>query len=106
MMVRQMNALQRSAALVALAPAPAVLRKCTAAGSTGDDTESKNDSGIRTIYGMTGAESIPVLKAAIAQLGDDVDDDYWKPTEGNAKRALTQLLALATMRPEGIWHGD
>jgi hypothetical protein len=65
-----------------------------------------NDSGIRTIYGMTGAESIPVLKAAIAQLGDDVDDDYWKPTEGNAKRALTQLLALATMRPEGIWHGD
>ena len=62
--------------------------------------------GVRTIYGMTGAESVPVLKAAAAQLGDDADDDYWKPTEGNAKRALLQLLALARMRPDGVWAGD
>lgn len=64
------------------------------------------DEGIRTIYGMTGAESIPVLKAAISQLGDDVSDDYWKDTEGNAKRSLYQLLALAQMRPDGVWDGD
>lgn len=63
-------------------------------------------SGVRSIYGMTGAESIPVLQRAIAQLGDDVDDDYWKGTEGNAKRALMQLLALAQMRPDGVWDGD
>ena len=62
--------------------------------------------GIRTIYGMTGAESIPVIKAAMAQLKDDVSDDYWEPTEGNAKKALAQLLAFAQMRPDGIWHGD
>ena len=62
--------------------------------------------GIRSIYGMTGAESIPVLQSAIAQLGDDVDGDYWKPTEGNAKRALCQLLAMAKMRPDGVWDGD
>ena len=62
--------------------------------------------GIRTIYGLTGAESLPVLDAAIAQLGDDVDADYWAPTEGNAKRALLKLRALATMRPDGIWSGD
>jgi len=62
--------------------------------------------GIRTIYGMTGAESMPVLEMAIASLGDDVDDDYWKPTEGNAKRALQQCLALARMRPDGVWQGD
>jgi hypothetical protein len=37
---------------------------------------------------MTGADSIPVLSLAAAQLQNDVDDDYWKPTEGNAKRAL------------------
>lgn len=30
------------------------------------------EKGIRTIYGMTGAESIPIIKAAMAQLGDDV----------------------------------
>ncbi len=32
--------------------------------------------GIRTIYGMSGAESIPLLEGAAAQLGDDVDANY------------------------------
>lgn len=64
------------------------------------------EKGIRTIYGLTGAESIPVLKNAIAVLKDDVDPDYWKATEGNAKRALCGLLAFAQMRPDGIWEGD
>ena len=64
------------------------------------------ETGIRRLYGMGGAESIPVLERAIAALGDDVDPDYWKSTEGNAKRALIQLLALAKMRPDGIWDGD
>ena len=64
------------------------------------------DKGIRAIYGMTGAESIPALKRAIAQLGDDVSDNYWDPTEGNAKRALINLLAFAQLRPDGIWDGD
>ena len=63
-------------------------------------------NGIRSIYGMTGAESIPILQMATAKLKDDVDYDYWKPTEGNAKKALTQLLALAKMRPDGVWQGD
>ena len=55
---------------------------------------------------MTGAESIPVLKSAIDALGDDVSTDYWEATEGNAKRALCQLLAFAQMRPDGVWDGD
>lgn len=53
------------------------------------------DNGIRTIYGMTGAESIPVLASAAAKLGDDASPDYREPAEGNAKRALLQLLAMA-----------
>jgi hypothetical protein len=64
------------------------------------------EKGIRTIYGMTGAESIPVLETAAEALGDDVSDDYWEPTEGNAKRAVLQLIALAKMRPDGVWAGD
>ena len=64
------------------------------------------DKGIRTIYGMTGAESIPLLDGAVARLGDDVDQDYWAATEGNAKRALVQLAALARMRPDAVWAGD
>lgn len=63
-------------------------------------------SGIRSIYGLTGAQSIHVLQSAIDQLGDDTHPDYWEPTEGNAKRALVQLLALAQMRPDGVWAGD
>lgn len=64
------------------------------------------DKGIRTIYGMTGAESIPVLEAAAAKLSDEVSDDYWEATEGNAKRPLLQLAAMARMRPDGVWDGD
>jgi hypothetical protein len=65
-----------------------------------------DDEGVRCVYGKTGAESIPILNAAIAKLGDDVSSDYWEPTEGNAKRALCGLLALAQMRPDGVWEGD
>jgi len=64
------------------------------------------EKGIREIYGKTGAQSIPMLKNAISVLGDDVHDNYWEPTEGNAKRALMQLLELAQMRPDGVWKGD
>lgn len=64
------------------------------------------EKGIRSIYGTTGADSIPVLEAAISKLGDDADDDYWKATEGNAKQALVQLVALAKIRPDGVWDGD
>ena len=48
----------------------------------------------------------PVLKKAIDMLADDVEEDYWKPTRGNAKRALCGLLALAQLRPDGVWDGD
>jgi len=62
--------------------------------------------GIRSVYNMTGAESIPKLESAIAQLGDDTDSDYWKPTEGNVKCALLNLVSLAKLRPDGVWNGD
>lgn len=68
--------------------------------------EVLGENGIRAIYGLTGAESIPVLQKAIATLGDDATPDYWEATEGNAKRPLCQLLAMAKMRPDGVWDGD
>ena len=64
------------------------------------------EAGIRTIYGMTATESIPLIEEAIKKLGNDINSDYWKSTEGNAKFALSQLLALAYMAPNGIWDGD
>jgi len=64
------------------------------------------EKGIRTIYGMTGKESIPLLYNAILNLKDDATDNYWDATEGNARRALIDLHALAVMRPDGVWDGD
>jgi hypothetical protein len=65
------------------------------------------EKGIRSIYGMTASDSLPILRAAAEQLGDDVDEDYWQPTEGNAKAALRNLIALAEMAPDGaVWDGD
>ena len=62
--------------------------------------------GIRAIYGMKASESIPLLKKIIDQLKDDVSDDYWEPTEGNARQALINLVSLAKLAPHGIWQGD
>ena len=64
------------------------------------------DLGVRLIYEMSAADSIPILEKAVAALGDDIDKNYWTATEGNAKAALLQLIALAKLRPDGIWRGD
>lgn len=85
-----------------------------------DERFSYGRSGIRSIYGMTGAESIPVLKHAIEAISrmPDISDEekaryeskgcdsYWMPTRDNAIRPLYQLIALAQLRPDGIFSGD
>lgn len=84
------------------------------------ETESES-KGIRTIYGMTGAESISVLEKAITELEsieEDISEEerkeceeqgatgYWMPNKENAIRPLHHLLAMAKIRPDGIWEGD
>ena len=79
------------------------------------------DKGIRTIYEMTGTDSIPVLENAIIFLKDLQEDlteeeieeyknhsvrGYWMPTRENAIKPLYQLLTMAKMRPDGVWDGD
>ena len=90
-----------------------------------EDGEKYIDKGIRSIYGMTGLESIPVLEHAIEVLKtlddglymseedkeiyakqDIFPDSYWYGSRENAMRPLYQLLAFAKMRPDGIWEGD
>ena len=68
--------------------------------------DSMGPRGIREIYGKTGAEALSILQKAIFLLGDDVDDNYWNATEGNAKKALIQLAVLSMMGAEGVWRGD
>lgn len=64
------------------------------------------EKGIRSIYGLTGADSVPVLQGAADRLGDDRHPDYWADTEGNAKAALLALISLAKLAPHGVWDGD
>jgi len=44
------------------------------------------------LQGLTAIEAKPILSEASEQLKDDTDKDYWKATEGNAKRAIQTLL--------------
>lgn len=85
-----------------------------------DDTFG-TEKGIRALYGKTGLESIPLLEKAINAL-ENLDEDlsekeireyrrqgaggYWTPTRKNAIKPLYQLLAMAKMRPDGVWEGD
>lgn len=65
------------------------------------------EKGIRVLYGMTAKDSIPVLERAIEALTGEPDQDYWAQTEGNARAALCNLLALAKMvPPNSVWDGD
>lgn len=81
----------------------------------------EDSDGIRSIYGLSGADSIPVLEHAIKTLENMKDDltekeiqeykdggagGYWTPTRENAIRPLYQLLAMAKMRPDAEWSGD
>ena len=71
-----------------------------------EDTPSEYKTGIRSLYGMTALETIPILEVAISNLKDNVVNNCWQPTEGNVKRALNNLLTMCKMRPDTIIDGD
>lgn len=61
--------------------------------------------GLDAINGLYAAETISMLRKAINSLSDEgTNESYWHPTEGNVKKALIQLKALADMRPDGVWE--
>lgn len=63
---------------------------------------------VRQLYGMTAAGSIPFLEAALQRLPvEPPSRDYWEPTPGNVRAALSDLLTLARrVPPESVWSGD
>lgn len=61
--------------------------------------------GLDAINGIYAAETISMLRKAINSLPDEgANESYWHPTEGNVKKVLIQLKALADMRPDGVWE--
>ena len=54
--------------------------------------------GLRSLDGGSVKDLLPVLEKAISALGDaQPDADYWKATDGNAKKALVNLKAIADL---------
>lgn len=58
------------------------------------------------LSGLSGAESIPLLQAAIANLGDEISAKPWEPADGNIKKQLFGLLKKARVAPHGRWGID
>jgi hypothetical protein len=64
------------------------------------------EKGLRWLYGKTGRETLDRLAHAIAALGTERDNDYWKGTAGNAGHALAVLYRWAKQHPDAVWEGD
>lgn len=62
--------------------------------------------GFYSVDGMPAMDFAWQLLEAIPKLGQDVSDDYWEPTEGNARRALESLLWMCMAAPHGVWRVD
>ena len=60
--------------------------------------------GIRYLHGRYAKDTTERLKSAIDAMQDDDEEDYWKATEGNAKKALKILYTWALQHPEGKWR--
>jgi len=49
----------------------------------------------KSLNGMEAADAAPYLLHHIKKLGQNEDPDYWKPTQGNVRRALITLFEFA-----------
>ena len=55
------------------------------------------------MHKKTARDTTARLERAVETLGTQRDDDYWKPTPGNAGYALSILLKWARQHPNGVW---
>ena len=53
----------------------------------------------QALEGKTASECIRILTSIIPKMGNKTDPDYWQETEGNAKKALINLLTVAVAVP-------
>jgi len=62
------------------------------------------EDGLRWLDGKRAFRTRNRLEIAVKFLGTERDDDYWKPTNGNAGYALSILLKWAKEHPQGVWQ--
>ena len=61
---------------------------------------------VRDLDGQRAGDTIKKLDALVDHLGTEADPDYWRPTEGNAGRAVAVLLAWARQHPDAVWDAS
>ena len=59
--------------------------------------------GLRSLNGLRAKYAIDTLQKVIQKLNTDRSDDYWEPTEGNARHTLEILLKWAQLCPDAIF---
>jgi hypothetical protein len=63
------------------------------------------DIGIRWLNDKKAKDTVDILRLAVKRLDEnDTDEDYWKATEGNARKPLVRMLQWAEQHPEGVWR--
>ena len=65
----------------------------------------QNGKEVDYVYGVMHADEC-IRKDYVEDVSEGPNEDYWEPTAGNAIKPLYQLIALAQMRPDGVWRGD
>lgn len=62
-------------------------------------------AGLEYFNNMRVEDSIPKLQEMVDSLGTDESSNYWDKTEGNARRAIINLLDLAKLAPkDAVWE--
>ena len=60
--------------------------------------------GINDLDGKSVRETIPKMMEAACKMQGKTDADYWAKTEGNARKALLDLITLGLKALDGYWH--
>lgn len=59
------------------------------------------------LSGQSIMSTLPTLIEKYTEIpSEQPNRDYWKPTAGNVKRALGQLIDLGAQYPYGYWYVD
>ena len=66
--------------------------------------EHLGDNGIHWLHEKSAYQTTHKLETVVDALNSfSPDADYWKPTAGNAKKALSILLSWAKLHPRAVW---
>ena len=70
------------------------------------DERGKEIEAYDAIYRLANKDPFVTKEEYEYEVDEGNTEGYWEPTAAKAIRPLYQLLAMAQMRPDGVWDGD